>query len=95
MKQKWLIILICVTILGFIYTQAVFAQQKTGVKLQLTVNPVLYSEIKDGQLLIKSNSYEVIAVYSDSGMIYTSSNASSSLNLQQGAINQYSIISAP
>jgi hypothetical protein len=91
MKQKWLIFLICATILGVIYARAVFAQQKeASVGLKLYVNPVLYSKIKDGQLLIKSNSDERISVYEDSRLIYSEAPSSRENNLQLSNYSSYS-----
>jgi hypothetical protein len=96
MKHKWLIFLICLAILGVICAQTVLAQQKkASLGLKLFVNPVLYSEIKDGQLLIKSNSAELIAVYNDSGVIYSSSDTSFLFNLPTIENNRLTVISAP
>ena len=131
MKQKWLIFLICLAILGVFYAHAVLAQQKkagarpvrnsglllslndtipnsksveqtnkkitvsNGVNLKLYINPVLYSEITDGKLLIQNNSSETIAVYGDTGLIYANSGIEFSFDLPQANNHNITIISAP
>jgi hypothetical protein len=69
----------------------VFAQQKKAeINLQLTINPTLYYEIKDGRLLIESNSNEKISVYGDDRLIYSAMPSSGAGDVQLSNYSSYS-----
>ena len=77
-------------LLALIPAITVFAQQKTGVTLRLSVNPVLYSEIRDGRLIFENNSDEKIAVYGDGRLIYSEAPSSGAGDLQLSNYSSYS-----
>jgi hypothetical protein len=78
-------------VLGFICAHNVFAAtKKAEITLQLTVNPVLYSGFKDGQILIENNTNEEISVYEDCHLIYSGNPSSSTNDLRLLNYSSYS-----
>lgn len=98
MNLSWIkILIICLAFIFFPAIAAFAQQEKASVGLEFYVNPVLYSEIKDGRLIFENNSDEKISVYGDDRLIYSEVPSSGASDLQLSNYSSYSsfiIISA-